>query len=118
MKSVREVVRQYNSMLKRVAGRQMFGENGNGVNCYVCDGCGHITKTVDVDPGVTPFMHICEKCGGWARSTMYRDIAPDQKPTQEWYRPTLEQCLKFRKHESMLQHVLDGGLDIRKLKEE
>lgn len=119
MISVREVTRRYASMLKKCADRRMFGEGGNGVNCYVCKTCGHITKTIDVDKGVTPFMHTCEECGQFAQSTMYYDVAPDKEPTQEWYRPTIEQCLKMRgKHETLLEHVLDGGLDIRKIKEE
>lgn len=116
MKSEREVIREYNSMLKKVADRPMFGDNGNGINCYVCEDCGHITKTIDIDLGVTPFMHVCESCGSWARSTMYKDINPTVKPTQEWYRPSLKQCLKMRKHEAALQHILDGGLDFRTIK--
>ena len=87
-------------------------DNPNGINCYVCDKCGHITKTIDTAPGVTPFLHDCEVCGEFARSTFYKDIIPDQEPTQEWFRPTLEECYEME-CEACLEHILNGGLDVR-----
>jgi len=83
----------------------------NRVNCYVCE-CGHITKTKDVDPGVTPFMFNCEKCGGMAKSRFYTDIAPEKKPTIEWYRPTLEQVKKMHRKKDFgtIDHILNGCL--------
>ena len=92
----------------------------NRVNCYRCDSCGSITKTIDVDDGVTPYYYICEHCGNpHAISTMYHDVAPRQKPTQEWYRPSLKETLKWRgKNDSMLEHILNGGLDVRPIKQE
>jgi hypothetical protein len=49
--------------------------------------------------------------------TMYNDIAPSQEPTQEWYRPTLKEALKWRsKNTMMLEHILQGGLDVRNIK--
>lgn len=48
-------------------------------------------------------------------STFYKDIAPDKKHTQEFYRPLLKETLKLRKHESLLEHVLKGGLLNRKI---
>lgn len=110
MKSQRETERQYNNLLKDVETNDFFKiDLTNRINCYVC-GCGHITKTKDVDVGVTPFMHRCEKCKQMARSTFYNDIAPEQPHTEEWYRPTLTQVLKMRKNEDLLNHVLQGGL--------
>lgn len=85
----------------------------NRVNCYRCR-CGHITKTRDIDPGVTPFMFKCQKCGDYAQSTMYKDIAPNQEPTIEWYRPSIEVLLKLRKRDEVLEHVFNGGLLDRK----
>ena len=76
--------------------------------------CGHITKTKDVDPGVTPFFHTCEKCGSMARSTFYTDIVPDKQPTEEWYRPTLEETLKMTDNPGLVDHILNGGLNNRK----
>jgi len=115
MISQRETERKYNALLKDVATKDFYKVDlENRVNCYKCD-CGHITKTKDVDAGVTPFMIICEKCNGIARSTFYNDIAPEQEPTQEWYRPTLKQCLKLRNDFDMLEHILNGGLDVRKI---
>lgn len=86
------------------------------VNCYVCDKCGHITKTRDIDKGVIPFMFTCEKCDHpMAKSTFFNDIAPGRNPTIEWYRPTLKETIKLRKkNDGMLEHILDGGLDYRK----
>lgn len=114
MQSQREIERKYNKLLKDVETNDFYKiDLTNRVNCYVCE-CGHITKTKDVDAGVTPFMHTCEKCGQMARSTFYKDIAPEQRATEEWFRPTLKQVLKMRKHEGMLDHILQGGLDVRK----
>lgn len=114
MMSVRECTKLYNKMLKKYQKEV----EPNRINCYKCDRCGTITKTIDVDDGVTPFGHTCEYCGNpFATSTFYNDIAPNQRPTQEWYRPSLEETLKWRnKNESMLFHILNGGLDIRPIK--
>ena len=115
MQSQREIERKYNKLLKDVETNDFYKiDLTNRVNCYVC-GCGHITKTKDVDAGVTPFMHKCEKCGQMARSTFYKDVAPEQQATEEWFRPTLKQVLKMRKNEGMLDHILQGGLDVRRV---
>ena len=115
MQSQREIERKYSKLLKDVETNVFYKiDLTNRVNCYVC-GCGHITKTKDVDAGVTPFMHKCEKCGQMAQSTFYKDIVPEQQPTEEWFRPTLKQVLKMRKNEGMLDHILQGGLDVRRV---
>ena len=49
-----------------------------------------------------------------ATSSFYRDIAPNQQPTFEWYRPTLEQVLQLKPDE-MIEHILNGGLASRKI---
>ena len=115
MISQREVERKYSQLVKDVQTKEFYTnvDLSNSVNCYICK-CGHITKTKNVDSGVTPFMFSCEKCGGTATSTFFKDIAPEQQPTFEWYRPTLKQVLKMRKDEGMLEHVLLGGLEFRK----
>jgi hypothetical protein len=114
MLSKKEIIRAYNKLIKEVETDDFYKiDLSNRVNCYICS-CGHITKTKDVDSGVTPFMHNCEKCKKMANSSLYRDIAPDQDPTKEWYRPTLEQVLKI-KDENLLDHILRGGLDSRKI---
>ena len=113
--SKREIERKYNKLLKDVETDDFYKiDLKNRINCYVCD-CGHITKTKDVDAGVTPYIHKCERCGQMARSTFYKDIAPEQQPTEEWYRPTLKQVLKMRKKEDLLDHILQGGLDVRRI---
>lgn len=116
MISHRACIRRYNSMLKKHQGEV----EPNRVNCYKCDRCGHITKTIDIDDGVTPYAFTCDYCGNpFATSTMYNDIAPKQEPTHEWYRPSLKETLKWRcKNASMLEHILNGGLDVRAIKEE
>jgi len=89
-----------------------------GVNCYTCPSCKHITKTIDVDAGVTPFMHLCEQCKKeLGQSSMYKDIAPNQQPTEEWYRPTLEEVLEMHKagDYNMVSHIVRGGLHQRKI---
>lgn len=113
----KEITKRYNELLKEVETDDFYKNSlVNPVNCYVCK-CGHITKTIDIDAGVTPFIHKCEKCCGLAKSTFYRDIIPNNKPTEEWYRPTLDQTLQI-KNEGMLEHILQGGLDVRKIQED
>ncbi len=116
MKSQRQIEREYNKLLQDVATHDYYKiDLTNRVNCYTCQNCGYITKTKDIDPGVIPFMFSCEKCNGTAYSSFFKDIAPNQNPTFEWYRPTLKQVLKMRNKESMLDHILNGGLDYRKI---
>lgn len=86
----------------------------NRVNCYLCS-CGHITKTIDIHNGVTPMFFDCEVCSSPANSTFYNDVAPEQKPTVEWFRPNLKQILKMRKKPSLLDHILNGGLEYRRI---
>lgn len=109
----REIERKYNNLLKDVETNEFYTKIDlkNRVNCYICQTCRLITKTIDVDAGVTPFMHTCEHCGQTAHSTFYKDIAPHLQPTQEWYRPTLGQC--YRMKGGLLDHILQGGLDVR-----
>lgn len=118
MMSQREVERKYNSLLHDVATKDYYKiDLANRVNCYSCKTCGHITKTKDIDAGVTPFMSICEECNGIAYSSFYKDIAPNQQPTFEWYRPSLKECLKMRKEPESLDHIFNGGLEYRKITE-
>lgn len=115
MISQREVERRYKKLMHDVENDDYYKVDlTNRINCYVCD-CGHITKTKDIDAGVTPFYFNCEKCGGMARSTFFTDIAPQQPPTFEWYRPSLEECLKMRKKPELLEHILKGGLRYRSI---
>jgi hypothetical protein len=117
MISQRQIERDYNKLLKDVATNDFYKTDlTNRVNCYKCQKCGHVTKTIDIDSGVTPFIFGCEKCGGEAHSTFFKDIAPNQKPSFEWYRPTLKETIKMRKDEDELEHILKGGLAYRKLK--
>ncbi len=122
MESQRSIERNYKKLLNDVATKDYYNiDLTNRVNCYKCKDCNHITKTKDIDAGVTPFMHTCERCDGMAYSTFYTDIAPAQKPTQEWYRPSLIETLKYRKKEfgeSMLDHIFKGGLQVREITQE
>jgi hypothetical protein len=114
--SVREVERQYAALLRDVETKDFYKINlSNRVNCYRCQHCGVITKTIDIHAGVTPFIFECMCCGKDAYSTFYTDIAIKIKPSFEWYRPTLEECLKLRKKPYTLDHVLKGGLLSRKI---
>ena len=116
MESQREITKKYNELIKSVENDEFYKTDlYNKVNCYVCEKCGHVTKTIDVDAGVTPFMHTCEKCGETAQSTFYEDIRPNQEPTQEWFRPNLKQVLKLRTNFGLLDHILSGGLDVRNI---
>jgi len=116
MDSQREIERKYKALLHDVATNDFYKVDlSNRVNCYMCQVCNLITKTIDVDSGVTPFIHTCEHCGNIAHSSFYQDIAPNLKPTQEWFRPSLKEVLKMRKKPGLLDHILQGGLDVRKI---
>lgn len=115
MISQRELKKRYDLMMLSVTNDDYYKiDLTNRVNCYVC-GCGHITKTKDVDAGCTPMMFTCESCGKLATSTFYKDIAPEQTPTFEWYRPSLKQIQKMRNNPESLDHVLSGGLVRRQI---
>lgn len=117
MESQREIKRRYSALLIKVLTDDFYKVDlTNRVNCYVCKKCAYITKTKDVDSGVTPFQIECECCKGPAHSTFYRDLFPHITPTQEWYRPTLDEVMKMRNKPSLLHHVLSGGLCLRKIK--
>jgi len=107
----REIARRYEHLLLSVKTKDYYTKVDltNRVNCYTCR-CGHITKVRDIDAGVTPMFFSCEKCNQTANSTGYHDIVPNQEPTQE-----LKEVLKLK--EGMLEHVLSGGLMIRKISE-
>lgn len=85
----------------------------NRVNCYTCESCKQITKTIDIAVGVTSFIIPCPVCGCAARSSFYNDLLPDHEPTMEWYRPTTDQVLKKRKDTGLMDHLLKGGLSLR-----
>lgn len=88
-------------------------------NAYECDGeggglgtgkpgCGAFIVTIDRDPGVTPFMLKCGRCGAFAHSKMYR-VAERLEPTHEWYRPeTLEGI-----DPAYFDHLSHGGIILR-----
>ena len=106
--SKREIAKRYNSMMKLVEGKEIQSQR---INCYTCNSCKHVTKTIDMAVGTTPFMHTCEECGDFAHSSMYNDISPNKKPTQTWYRPSLNDCYKLRrKNPEVLEHIFMGGL--------
>lgn len=112
-----EIERRYDRLMYDVKTNAYYKiDLTNRVNCYTCQSCKHITKTIDVDPGVTPFIFTCEKCGQEAHSSFYEDIAPRQKPTFEWYRPLLKQIIKMRKKPEMIDHIFNGGLNYRIIK--
>jgi len=114
---MKQIKKEYEQLLIDVATKDYYTKINldNRVNCYVCENndCKHITKTIDIDAGVTPMFFECEKCGGRNTSTHYRDIVPMQRPTIEWYRPRLNKLLKM-KNKALVEHILRGGLNFRK----
>jgi len=87
-------------------------------NVYRCP-AGHLTVTVDVDEGVTPFIITCRSgsCQEAASSSFYpKSPRPAQIPAPEWewYRPTDKQAKKKdRQFPGTWDHVRNGGLLIR-----
>lgn len=120
MISQREVQKNYQKLMIDVQTDDYYKTDlASKVNCYSCTNCGHVTKTKDVDAGCTPMVIKCESCkAGNARSHFYEDVAPEKEVTQEWYRPSLQETLKLRgKKSQLLEHVLNGGLLLRKIKQ-
>ena len=85
-------------------------------NGYICQACGGRIVTIDIDDGVTPFAIPCEAtegCKGMMHSAFYT-IPQFFDATFEWYKPeTTEGLLPAEK-----EHVENGGLLMRKIKEE
>lgn len=71
------------------------------INQYTCKN-GHVTTTLDIHEGTTPFLTSCPDCGIAAASAFYRC---DQSLDADliWYRPT-------RVSEVNREHVEMGGL--------
>lgn len=111
--NLQEIKNSYNKLIEDVKTKEFYTkiDLNNRFNCYVCPN-GHVTKTQDIDAGVTSMFIHCDKCGLRASSSFYRDIAPNIKPTKEWYRPGLDETLKLN---HSLEHVLRGGLLIRNI---
>lgn len=91
-------------------------DNPEKRNWYICQSCHHTTATKHAVPGVTPFMHGCEKCDGTAYSSFYKPPYPEAvtiEPTQEWYRPDDDEFnampVEYR------DHYFQGGLKTRKV---
>jgi hypothetical protein len=114
-----------------------FGSTG--LNVYTCEQ-GHNTKTAHREdlPGVTPMFIQCPVCARHlpkayhltthlrAVSHNYRVAAHPDKlrhmvdrnggtlkihASGEWFRPSLQACLRLRKTApALLDHILDGGL--------
>lgn len=109
-----EVIEAYQALVHRVNTDGFFTKQNltDRFDCYKCNHCKHVTKIVYREPGVTPFMHRCEKCEEQAESTFGQDIVPDQEPTLTWFRPKQETVIEMWKKgmESLVQHILNGGL--------
>lgn len=104
----KQIISAYNKMLIE----SKKEDNSPTINCYVCDSCQHITKTIDVDNGVTPMFKKCNNCNGYAKSSFYKDLLPSQSPSEEWYIPSLSQVLKYNRQNktTLVEHILKGGL--------
>ena len=105
----KDVIRRYKQMLKTVSKENYYKDR---TNCYVCEKCGAVTKTIDIDNGVTPMGIECPYCHENAMSSFYQDIAPNIEITHEWYRPTLDETLQLASENKIftVTHILNGGL--------
>lgn len=90
------------------------GKDGSGfknvgrLNAYQCETCLHYAITIDREPGVTPFIVRCRRCGGEAKSAFYR-VPPTYQPTYEWIRPETVEGLDS----GTIEHIRSGGLILR-----
>lgn len=85
------------------------------IHGYVCEVCHKEVFTTCADKGVTPFCISCE-CGGTMThlKTYRKDTFPKDIKVFEFRRPSFKKMLKGG--ESMIQHVLNGGLVLDKNK--
>ena len=104
---IREVKRRYRKI------DRTYGEVAGEENAYVCNSCGVTTGTIIIDTGVTPMFIPCPSCGKTAVSQwgMVKHTV-----SHEWYRPSLEWCLKKRRNRELLEHIFQGGLVLRPCK--
>lgn len=85
------------------------------INIYRCEN-NHLTTTVDVDEGTTPFLMECPFCKSTAQSMCY----PRERPfpswvpniTHEWYRMNGNKVDALDKNSKY--HHENGGLFLRK----
>jgi len=84
-------------------------ENKPKINAYICPKL-HVTITRDCEEGVTPFIILCPKCQGHAKSQMYT-VEQNLTPTHEWYKPSTYEGLS----DNQITHVKNGGLLLRKI---
>jgi len=94
------------------------------INAWCCEKCGGLTVCKDIHEGVTPMFLGCraagslEECDGMAVSSGYPSTPPPphilKKLAWEWYRPSQTEFDKM--DEAGKDHVLHGGLNIRKMK--
>ena len=85
------------------------------IHGYVCEVCHKEVFTTCADKGVTPLCISCE-CGGTMThlKTYRKDTFPKDIKVFEFRRPSFKKMLKGG--ESMIQHVLNGGLVLDKTK--
>ena len=87
----------------------------NKINTYTCPN-GHVTVTIRLDEGVTPFALRCHQklnekhnCTEFAKSAFYQ-CDQSLNPEYEWFKPT--DIKKVAK--GLREHVKQGGLVLRK----
>lgn len=88
-----------------------FANNGLK-NHYRCEVCRFQIVSIDRESGVTPFTTICNNCGGYMVSSMYRNVPTHITVTHEWFRPDNFKGLNA----ATVAHIKNGGLILRKIK--
>lgn len=92
---------------------EVFDGRNKGVDVYHCASCGAKMYARYKDKGVTPFILVCRKCHGVAEhdNTISEEMAANMGvEVKNWVRPSFEWVMKHRKNESVLDHILNGGL--------
>lgn len=115
MISQRKLIADYNKMINLPEIKD--GEKDK-INLYTCDDsngrkCKNAVKTIDLVAGTTPFKVDCSRCGSQMTSAMYTKIPKKPEVTMEWFRPELNQVLKWRRKPGLIEHLLKGGLMLR-----
>jgi len=100
-------------LMSRVPNRRIYPIRLNPLkfNAYRCSACPTVITTVDIHPGITPYMLRCSVCREWAYSVSYfGGVIPESvpEPTLEWYMPEGRDLAEL--DETFRKHVKKGGL--------
>lgn len=109
-KSKADLLKEYNEMADGIENAPIYDGRGT-YDLYECPKCGAEKITTYSVKGVTPFCIICS-CGGVMQHTRSYKRVPESLRVDEWIRPSFDQMMLLS--DGLIEHVLQGGLILRK----